>query len=84
MEMNPRAQSECIEPLKSLQELYQWTAREDHAHKTVPLATLTTDSIPGHSVTRYDLVHVAECRNHANAPKTIVCHDLKGGYLDDK
>ena len=78
---------EC-KPLKTWEELYLWTTEDVplRARKVKPLAS-RSPAISGKEI--YKLLLNEGLDNHdsseiRNPPKTLVCHDLMGGYMEGK
>ncbi|XP_034248138.1 cytosolic endo-beta-N-acetylglucosaminidase [Thrips palmi] len=68
-------------PMSTLEQVWQWK-REPWANLVTPLSPRSAMVVPGN---RVHCVEGVQPRVHRESvPRTIFCHDLKGGYLQDK
>ena len=71
-------------PIKTLNEVWNWRSINDC--KTIKLQKrgletykISTSQIPQGTI--YDLIRTPK---HIQSPKVMVCHDMKGGYIEDR
>lgn len=75
---------EC-EPLKNLQQILHWKAdRSDWSNQVIPLISRSNYCYEGDSFECYRKIRKPLKILTSGSPRTLVCHDMKGGYLDDK
>lgn len=74
---------EC-KPLYTLKEVLAWEPKEDWARFVLPIKPRSEYSYAGSGMNCHKRFNnpVKLLRSHAS--KTLLCHDMKGGYLDDK
>lgn len=68
-------------PMSTLEQVWQWR-KESWASLVTPLSPRSAMVVPGN---RVQCLEGVQPRVHRESvPRTIFCHDLKGGYLEDK
>lgn len=71
-----------INPLETAEQLFQWIPKS-HPWKVVPLIN-KSDICYEPVIDSCHTINIPKSFQRNTLPRTIFCHDLKGGYLEDK
>lgn len=75
--------TEC-EPLKSLEDVLCWKSETDWSVLVTFLKSRSKYCYEGSSFSCHKRLRKPVKILNSSAPKTLLCHDMKGGYLDDR
>ena len=71
-----------IHPLETAEQLFQWVPKSN-PWKVVPLIN-KSDICYEPIIDSCHTFIIPKCFQRNTVPRTIFCHDLKGGYLEDR
>ena len=87
--MDPRPSKREIKPLESVEEVLKWTAPSGEADQLTRQYKRSQFYLPGDLWASSDktwetLLSLPLKKEGCSRPKTLVCHDMMGGYLQDR